>query len=171
MIFVPTFLTYHFFPLVCLFYCNLSHYFDRRWKRLLGTESFPVGLTEMTEAAAGAGFWCLWQCERSRAAQAGRGISQVHHWLLGNIMEPTNMTQDRGGNFLLKFKWPQKTRHQNMVSQHVLWTCPRGKIPAVYWSKQVILIPEILQNIPRVLRKNCQIYCWTATHAALPGHM
>lgn len=158
MIFFPAFLTYNLFPLVCLFYFNLSQYFDRRWKRPFRCWRFSNWVDRDDRSSSRNWFLvsvAVWEDHSNRSRKENfPGPSLTAGQQCPNAI--WDRTQDRGSDFLLKFKWQQKNR---LVLQRVLWTCPRSKIPAVKWSKWVMLIPEMLQNIPRLLRKDCQIYC------------
>lgn len=163
---VPAFLTYHFFPLFCLFYCNLSHYFDRRWKRPFRCWRFSNWIDRDDRSSSRNWFLvsvAVWEEHSSTSRKenfpgpsltAGQQCPNVIWYLpIGHRTEAVTFSWHLNDN--KKPEWSFS------------WTCPRGKIPAVYQSEQVVLIPEMLQNIPRLLRKNCQIYCWTSTHAAL----
>lgn len=172
MIFVPAFRTYYFFPLICPFYCNLTQYFDRSWKRPFRCRRFSNWVDRDDRSSSRNWFLvsvAVWEEHSSTSRKENfpdpsLTAGQQHP---SAIWDLTTGHSTEAVTFLLIFKWQQKTR---VVLRRVLWTCPRSKILAVYWSKQVILIPEMVQNILRLLRKDCQIYCWTATNAALPGH-
>lgn len=122
MIFLCAFLTYQFFPPFYLFYCNISHDCNRRWKRPL--RHWRLFSWIDWDDGSNSWYWCLWQCERreQQLSRMGRGFvrSTIYCWAAASqcYMVPTS-SQFRGIHFFLNLKAAKKT-NQSGPSVHSL---------------------------------------------------
>lgn len=107
MIFLSAFLTYHFFPLFCLSYCNISHYYNKRCKRPFRCWRLSNWIDQDNRSSSR--YWALvaiTMCERREQEHNQEGgfvRSVIYCWLAASqcYMVPTNRTQFRGIKFFL----------------------------------------------------------------------
>lgn len=96
---------------------------------------------------------------RGESNSTNRRICQVHRLLLGSSIPVLygSYQEDtvQRNSLFLELKGSKK-KQRRVVLQYILWTCPRGKIPAVQQCKDITLVPKMLQSWPRLLRKNWQ---------------